>query len=379
LACLADEPVAPSVRQELDRLADRVAIIPVSRWSRPVRALGSLTFGRTATEGAFASRALAATLDAWGRQTRFHACFVTASSMVPYLRLPALRDTPAVIDLVDVDSQKWLDYSAVSRGPRAWLYRLEGRRLRALETPLPTWARGVLLSSTAEVSLYRSFAAAGPVHAINNGVDLDYFRPAPPVGGARCVFVGALDYRPNIDAACWFCREVWPLIVAKRPEARFTLVGRRPVPAIQQLGRLPGVDLVGQVPDVRPYVSEATVVVAPLRIARGVQNKVLEALAMAKATVVSPAALGGVRAVPGQHLLAATSPAEWVDAICRVFDDAELRAALGAAGRKYVETHHTWEKCLQPLVNILGLEARTLDSRDCSATPTALTATTTPD
>jgi sugar transferase (PEP-CTERM/EpsH1 system associated) len=363
LACLADEPVTAEVTGALRSMVREVAVVPVGGWSRRFRILRSLVCGRTATEGAFASRELAETVTDWAQRVDFDACLTSASSMVPYLRLPALRNTPAVVDLVDVDSQKWFDYAAASWGPRAWLYRLEGRRLRRMERPLPTWARGVLLTSEAEVNLYRQFAADGPIYSVNNGVDLEYFQPAPPAGGARCVFVGALDYRPNVDAAIWFCREVLPDIRRRRPEVRVALVGRKPVSAVHELGHLPGVEVVGQVPDVRPHVAGATVVVAPLRIARGVQNKVLEALAMAKATVASPAALGGVKATPGRHLLAATTPAEWTESVLRLFNDDAFRTALGAAGRRYVEGQHSWESCLQPLEGILGLEAPARYSR----------------
>jgi sugar transferase (PEP-CTERM/EpsH1 system associated) len=355
LACLADEPVAPAAAEVLAHTVERLTIVPLGRRARWARALGALALGGTATEGAFASRPLARVVEAWGRATRFHVALASASSMVPYLRLAALRETPAVVDLVDVDSQKWLDYAAASRPPRAWLYGLEGRRLRRVERELPTWARGVLLSSEAEKALYGEFAAAGRVVAVNNGVDLEYFQPAAPVAEPRCVFVGALDYRPNVDAACWFCREVWPSILQRRPEARLSLVGRRPTAAVNELARGAGVEVVGQVPDVRPYVAGASVAVVPLRLARGVQNKVLEALAMARATVASPAALCGVRAQPGQHLLAASTPAEWVEAVLRLFDDVDLRARLGAAGRRYVEEQHRWERCLEPLAGLLEL------------------------
>jgi glycosyltransferase involved in cell wall biosynthesis len=129
------------------------------------------------------------------------------------------------------------------------------------------------------------------------------------------------------------------------------------VAAVRRLGGLPGVTVVGQVPDVRPYVARAAVAVAPLRIARGVQNKVLEALAMGRAAVVSPQALAGIRADDGVHLLSASSPAEWTSSILGLLDDAEWRQRLGAAGRAFVETHHNWERCLLPFSDLLGLEA----------------------
>ena len=281
----------------------------------PARACGSLARGRTASEGAFAAPALRATLGRWARQTRFHAALASASSMAPYLRIDALGGVPAVIDLVDVDSQKWLDYAAAGRGPRAWLHRLEGRRLRGLERTLPDWARAVTLVSAAEAELYRSQVGPGPVHAVTNGVDLDAFRPVSDADERGCVFVGVLDYRPNVDGVGWFCREVWPEVRRRRPDAVLRLVGRSPSPEVQRLADKPGVELVGPVPDVRPYLAGAAVAVAPLRIARGVQNKVLEALAMGKAAVASPQALEGLGLESGTHVLAASSADEWAGAV----------------------------------------------------------------
>jgi glycosyltransferase involved in cell wall biosynthesis len=167
--------------------------------------------------------------------------------------------------------------------------------------------------------------------------------------------VGALDYFPNVDAAVWFCQEVWPSIHRQHPQATFKLVGRRPAPAVQRLGEIPGVQLVGAVPDVRPFVASAAAVVAPLRIARGLQNKVLEALAMGKAVVASPPALAALECQPGVHLLAASSAAEWIEAILRLLANADLGKELGASGRKYVEEHHAWDRCLEPLNDLLGL------------------------
>ena len=213
LACLADEPAPAGWAEALGRYCVRTEVVPLGHRSRWVRAGCSLVQGRTVTEGAFDSPALHRMLRLWAGGTRFQAALASASSMVPYLRRHYLRDVPAVIDLVDVDSQKWFDYAEEGRGPRAWLYRTEGRRLRRLEQSLPDWARAVTLVSAAEAKLYRrSLSAPGSVHAISNGVALDDFRPRPEADedGRDCVFVGALDYRPNVDGACWFCREVWP-------------------------------------------------------------------------------------------------------------------------------------------------------------------------
>src|SRR5262249_44046034 len=154
----------------------------------------------------------------------------SSSGLSRYLSLHDLRDVPAVIDLIDVDSQKWADYSASSRIPKSWLYRLESKRLRRLEAGLAGSVPALTLVSDAEADLYRRFCPEGPIHAVANGVDLEYFSVAPQAVEPRCVFVGALDYRPNIEGAVWFCREVWPEIHRRRPDAQLDLVGRRPVP-----------------------------------------------------------------------------------------------------------------------------------------------------
>jgi sugar transferase (PEP-CTERM/EpsH1 system associated) len=356
LACLADEPVAPGVVEALRRYCARVAVIPLGR-ARWLRAAAALLRGQSITAGAFQSPALRATLRDWTRQTRFDGALASSSGMAPYLQRPELREVPAFIDLVDVDSQKWLDYAAAGRGwARRWLYRTEARRLRELERRLPTWARAVTLVSQDEAELYRDFCADGSVHAVTNGVDLDYFAPHP--GGAEpcCAFVGALDYRPNVDAVTWFCQEVWPALHRRRPQARLLLIGRRPVPAVTRAAGLPGVELFRDVPDVRPHLGRAAVAVAPLRIARGVQNKVLEALAMGKAVVASPSALTGLRAKPGEHLLTASAANDWVDAVDRLLGDPELRTRVGRAGRHYVQQHHRWDVCLEPMARLLGLK-----------------------
>lgn len=361
LAYLTEEPPAPDIDRALGQLCERVAAVPLGRWSRWLWAGLTVAGGGSITEGAFHAGALQQLVRRWARESGYRAAVVSASSMVPYLRLPELRQVPAIIDLVDVDSQKWLDYAAQGHGPRAWLYRLEGRRLRRLEAGLPAWARAVTLVSEAEARLYRGFAAPGRVLALTNGVNLDYFRPQPAAAASGCVFVGQLDYWPNVEGVCWFCREVWPAIRDRRPQETLALVGRNPVPAVRELAAVPGVELVGAVPDVRPHVARAAVVVVPLRIARGVQNKVLEALAMGRPVVASPQALAGVQATPGVHLLAAESPGQWCDTVTSLLADPARQQQLGAQGRRFVEEHHPWDRCLAALGELVGdpdVEAR---------------------
>ena len=354
LACLADEPVQDSSIAALEQYCERLAVVRLGSLTRWPRALGSLALGRTVTEGAFGAPALRTTLRQWARETQFHAAIASGSSMVGYLRMDELSAVPAVVDLQDVDSQKWLDYAETCSGPRGLLYRIEGHRLRRLELGLSEWARAVVLVSEREMQVYRQFGGSG-ARLVTSGVDLDTFQATSQKEEPNCVFVGALNYHPNVEGIRWFCHEVWPQLHEPHPQSRLLLVGRRPVPAVLRLARIPGVELIGQVPDVRPYMAGAAVAIAPLHIARGLQNKVIEALAMGKATVASPAALAGFSLEPGTHALAATTAREWVAAITRLLADPHLRSQLGSAGRRYVEENHCWDHCLAPFAELLGL------------------------
>lgn len=355
VACLADEPVTIAQREGLRDLCARHAVVPLPNRLRWLRALKSVGKGGSISEGAFHEPEMIRVIESWARKTTFQAVIVSASSLAPYLKLPALKGVPQVVDLIDVDSQKWFDYAASAQGWRSWLYRLEGKRLRRLEGEILSSAKAVLLVSRAEGDLLQRTVGPGPIHAVENGVDLEYFRPsdANEVGG--CVFVGALDYRPNIEGIVWFCEEIWPAIRQRCPELTLSLVGRRPAREVKQLSMVPGVNVIGSVPDVRPHLARAAIAIAPLRIARGVQNKVLEALAMAKPVVTTSPPLAGIGARPGEHLLRADTAAEWADAINRLNGDPELRRSLGIAGRQYVVDHHDWDVCLRPLLEILEL------------------------
>jgi sugar transferase (PEP-CTERM/EpsH1 system associated) len=357
LGCLADEPVSPETLAALNSLCERVAVVPVGRRSRWARALWSLARGGSLSEGLFASNELTRVLRAWAAEAGFGAVVASSSALVPYLRDRSLAGVPSVVDLIDVDSQKWLDFAAASQPPKKWLYKLEAARVRKLEKSLAGWVKAASVVSRAEADVYDSFTQVGAATVATNGVDQEYFAPSEPGGSSprtpALAFVGALDYLPNEDAAVWFAREMWPAIRAKFPTAEFRIIGRSPTPAVRALATIPGVNLVGQVADVRPFVASAAVVVVPLRLARGVQNKVLEAMSMAKAIVAAPASLAALQTVNGVHLLSASTPPEWVEAVCELLANPLKCRHLGVAARQYVEEHHHWERCLQPLLDAI--------------------------
>jgi sugar transferase (PEP-CTERM/EpsH1 system associated) len=363
LACLADEPVDKSHETILHEMCADVAVVPVDARLRWARAAAATLRGRSATEGLFASRRLHDVISSWTARREFDAVIAFCSSMVQYAKHERLAETPLIADLVDVDSEKWLSYANHSRGLSRFLFRLEARRVRALERRLASAASAVTLVSEAEADLYRRIATNASVYALPNGVNIDFFQPASnsettPSRDQQpaCVFVGVLDYEANIDGLKWFAQQVWPGVRKRFPAARFSIVGRRPNARVKRLGQVPGITVVGEVPDVRPFVHRAELVVVPLRIARGVQNKVLESFALGKATIATPAALEGIDAQAGVHACVATTASEWVRSIEELATDAARRRQLGKAARSLVENDYQWNSCLEPLAELLNLD-----------------------
>ncbi len=285
-----------------------------------------------------------------------------------------------VVDLVDVDSEKWSAYAATRPWPLSALYRREGARLRRAEARIARDCDGASFVSAAEAALFRRRApeAAHRVGHFNNGVDTVYFRPqrAPfdharpyPAGETALVFTGAMDYWPNIEAVDWFARAVLPALLARRPATRFYIVGARPVSRVRRLAALPGVLVTGAVPDIRPYLAHAALAVAPLRIARGVQNKVLEAMAMQATVLASPQALEGIDAVSGGEVLVADGAPAWIERIGYFLDHGP---SLGAAARQRVLRDHDWSVNLSRLETMLGLAPASDGHPARLATPGAL-------
>lgn len=361
LATLADEPTGSADRQRLAELCRQVAIVPVGGPKRWIRAAVALAGGRSATEGLFRSAELRRIVERWSRETRYDAVVVFCSSMAPYALLPELKEARLLVDLVDVDSQKWFDYAATAKFPLSRLYAWEGGRVRQLECEIVDRADAVMVTSPQEADLLRAFKPTQCAQAISNGVDLVYYQPGVVPGvapGALCVFVGVLDYRANIDGLQWFCTSVWPEVRRRIPDAVMQIVGRQPGPQVLRLSQIDGVQVIGEVPDVRPYVAGAEISIAPLRIARGIQNKVLEAMAMGRPVVATPQALEGIHFEPGVHALEARTTDEWANAIQRLHGDPSERQRLGTAAREMVEQQYTWESRLAPVEGLIGV-ART--------------------
>jgi sugar transferase (PEP-CTERM/EpsH1 system associated) len=278
---------------------------------------------------------------------------VFSSAMAQYA--DPYRAARRVVDFVDVDSDKWRQYAEKKSFPMSWLYQYEADRLLSYERQVARDYDASLFVSAPEAELFRQLAPESSVKIghFSNGVDTDYFSPhdhhvSPYAAGERAlVFTGAMDYWPNVDAVQWFCDEVFPQLRTRFPELRFYIVGSRPSPAVQALAQRDGVKVTGTVPDVRPYIAHAAVAVAPLRIARGIQNKVLEAMAMATPVVVSPQALEGIDAVPGSELVLAEDAAAFAEAVVTLLTGLDSAAsAIGQAARAKVQSQYSWSSNL---------------------------------
>ena len=351
----ADEPYIDTLRAmcaglHVARLDPRTA---------KLRSLRGLLQGDALTLGYYRDASLADWVARTLSANDIRTAVVFSSSMAQYVeQVPDLR---VLIDFVDVDSAKWIDYAKARHWPASWLYQREGATLLAYERSVAATANRSFFVTDKEVALFNSLApeCAANVQAMGNGVDTAFFAPDAErvnpfdAGEIPIVFTGAMDYWPNADAVTWFAREVLPALRSRWPAVRFSVVGRNPSPDVRALAG-DAVRVTGTVPDVRPWLQHAAVVVAPLRLARGVQNKVLEAMAMSCPVVAATRCAETLDADVGVHLLAASTEADYVRDIDGLLSERDRAARLGSAARSRVVTHYGWAAQLSTLDAHLG-------------------------
>lgn len=285
--------------------------------------------------------------------------YVYSSAMAQYVERDRPANTKVIMDFVDVDSVKWKQFASTKNWTLSWLYELEARRLLEHDRHVAMWSDASLFVSEAEMQVFRDLApeTRNRLSAVSNGVDTSFFDPAiiTPSGngnGKTIVFVGVMDYWPNVEAVQWFANEVFPIIRAGCPEARFQIVGSKPTAAVLALAEQANIEVTGAVADVRPFIANAKVVVTPLRIARGIQNKVLEGMAMAKTVVTTPAALEGIPATPGVHVLVASETQQFAELVLSCLDE-KADQGIGNRARAFVINHFSWRAQLRALDNII--------------------------
>jgi polysaccharide biosynthesis protein PslH len=303
--------------------------------------------------GYFYSRDLHGRIRALHAQHRYDLIFVHCSSMAQYVA--AIHDAAKVLDFGDMDSQKWLDYANYKPFPLSIGYWLEGKKLELEERRLAYQFDVCTATTHAELCTLNQLAPGIISDWFPNGVDHQFFSPDGRVYDPDLIsFIGRMDYYPNQECMIRFCSEVLPRIQAEQPSAKLYIVGADPSLAIRRLGELTGVIVTGSVADVRPYVRRSAVMVAPLTIARGTQNKILEAMALGVPVVTSTLAADGVDAVKGEHLLVADDAASCAQAILKMMQNRSERQRLSEAARARVISHHHWPNSMQRLDVILG-------------------------
>ncbi len=360
LGTCIDDPADRIHLETLSRLCADLHVVNIAPRRRRVTSLRGLISGEALSLPYYRDAGLAAWVEQIRRSARPRIAFAYSSPMAQYLLRGDWSGTRRVVDFVDVDSEKWRAYAALKSWPAAAIYAREAARLLEFERQVAAAVDACVFVSPAEARLFERLRGAGPhnVHAINNGVDLAYFAaglelPNPyPERAPVVVFTGAMDYWANVDAVQWFVREMLPAIAREISTVQLWIVGARPTPAVRDLARNPHVRITGAVPDIRPYIAHAAVSVAPMRIARGVQNKVLEAMAMGRPVVGTPAAFEGLELGSDYRALAAddaTGFAQRCIALLQRRDE-----SLGAAGRHYVATHHDWDTNMRQLNALLA-------------------------
>ena len=379
LGCFVDDPHDWRYADRLREICVDTHFVRLSPGLARLRSLAGLLDGRPLTLAYYRDRGLARWIARVLAETRPGGIVAFSSAMAQFVMPPpeATRDAPRrVIDFVDVDSEKWRAYAEKRRGLDRWIYGREARTLLAYERRIAAAFDASLFVSDAEAALFRRLApeTAARVGHMANGVDCDYFSPERAYedpywdeAGPVVVFTGAMDYWANVDAVRWFAEAVFPLVRARVPGARFFIVGAKPTPEVRHLAAHDdAIVITGRVPDVRPYLAHAAAVVAPLRIASGIQNKVLEAMAMAKATLATPEAVEGIAAEPEREILVADTPESFSRKLCSLLADGDL-GGLGARARARVAETHGWAVNLARLDEILEGPPRSCDNKASDA------------
>ncbi len=350
VACFVDDPDDMRYMNDLVQHCTKVVAIPLRRHLATARGLVGLACGSTMTESFYRSRTMRTAISKLCTETKFDIVVAFSSSMARYaLNVPANR---RVLDLCDLDSAKWSEYAGFTHGPKRWLYQTEAKLLGAKERAwLQAFDASILISSAEAAEL--DDQSRTKLHYITNGVEM-------PVRGLRdpqddngsCArpptigFVGVMDYFPNIDAVCWFAQSVWPTVRKALPEASFRIVGRAPTSRVRKLAQIPGVVVTGEVANVSDELVNLDISVAPLRIARGLQNKVLEAMAGGLAVVLTSKAAEGIDAVHGREFLVADQAEAFADAVIDLAGMPTRRAEIAATGRRFVAKSHRWSDAL---------------------------------
>jgi len=349
-----DQAHAPLLERMCRGAVRSVVFNPLAAW---LRGLSFLCCGKSFSQGYFFSPLFQKCVDDLCKQERYDLFYIFSSPMAQYVQ--PYSQVPTMMDFVDVDSEKWGEFAQFKPFPFSWLFRLEKNRLAQYEVGVSAWARWNLFVSEPEAQLFREIRGHGNIVAVPNGVDSDLLRlpvreaelrsterglsPQSPKP-AKLIFAGTMNYFPNVDAVLYFVQEILPLIHSEFPRVTFDIVGRFPNRAVRRLHGKNGVRVMGEVRDIREHLIQADVSVAPLRISRGIQNKVLEAMAMGVPVVATPKALEGIKVEDKEEVLTGDSPSAFAAQVVRLLRDQQLRSRVAKKARSRVVQTYSWKK-----------------------------------
>ena len=330
-----------------------VTAVPVSGLESKLRSLKALMDGQPLSVAAFSEAALHQAIIEKYDELRPDLIIVYSCNVAQYAE--HFAGVPRIMQFHDLDSLKWAQYAKHSSFPLKWIYRIEAKRLLAYERRIARRFAHALVCTAGERRDFERLFPGIAVSLVGNGVDLDYFRSLGEVKRPRSmVFTGVMDYLPNIDAVLWFCDEILPVVQAQVPEATLTICGNRPTTAVRRLAQRHGVAVTGWVPDTRPYLDSAEIFVAPLRLARGIQNKLLEALAMGLPCVASTAAWNGTVVPKGAGILVTDDSEEFAGQVVRLLRDDTLRAEMAGKARAVAEAKYRWDGQMASLDQVIA-------------------------
>jgi len=363
LGSLIDDTADLQLTPEVKARVREFVFSTIRASTRKLAAFPNIVRSQPISVSYFYSKRLQRDIDDLIERIEFDAVLCFSSPMAEYLFRSRhwngkLRRTTRVMDLIDVDSYKWVQYAQRASGLMKWIYHYEARHLAAYESKISDTFKHILVVSDREKQIFEDRIGGKNVAVMANGVDLAYFSPGQPGqatdAGPNIVFTGVMDYWPNIEGARWFAADVFPQIRRAAPKATFYVVGSKPTAEVKRLEQLDGVKVTGFVDDIRQYIGAAAVCVVPLRIARGIQNKVLEAMAMGRPVVSTSQALEGIKAVAGHDLLQADNADSFAEAVIELLRNREKAESLGRSARRCVEQFYAWDQNLSVLDKVLS-------------------------
>jgi sugar transferase (PEP-CTERM/EpsH1 system associated) len=364
LGCFIDDEFDRQYVQELEQFCQSSFCLDICQRRQSTSGVKALLTGESVSTAHYRSVEFQTWVDETVTENNIDLLFIYSSGMSQFVEHEQYHDKTRVLDMADIDSDKWRQYAENKPWYTRWIYSREQKILAKHEQRVLQDFEAVTFITDEEAELFRTMSDESyqeKIYTLSNGVDTDYFDPnaefdltdLPKLVSPSICFTGAMDYWANVDAVVWFCKNVWPQVLIKIPTCTFYIVGGKPPVKVTQLESLKGVVVTGRVPDVRPYLANSKLAIAPMRIARGVQNKVLEAMAMAVPVVMTSMGQEGIQVDATQKALVHDNPMDMAESIIGLLEKATIDYSQN---RQWIIKHYSWNGALEKLPSLLALK-----------------------